>query len=42
MTAKGNGGSGRRRLALVASKGTLDGAYPPLILIRIAISKYAE
>lgn len=28
----------RRRLALVASKGTLDGAYPPLILAATAVS----
>ena len=28
----------RRRLALVASKGTLDGAYPPLILAATAAS----
>lgn len=27
-----------RRLALVASKGTLDGAYPPLILAATAVS----
>ncbi|CAN5893740.1 DsrE/DsrF/DrsH-like family protein [soil metagenome] len=27
-----------RRLALVASKGTLDGAYPPLILASTAVS----
>jgi peroxiredoxin family protein len=32
------GGNGRRRLALVASKGTLDGAYPPLILAATAAS----
>jgi peroxiredoxin family protein len=30
--------NGRRRLALVASKGTLDGAYPPLILAATAAS----
>lgn len=30
--------SRRRRLALVASKGTLDGAYPPLILAATAAS----
>jgi peroxiredoxin family protein len=38
--APGNGGNGngRRRLALVASKGTLDGAYPPLILAATAAS----
>jgi peroxiredoxin family protein len=28
----------RRRLAIVASKGTLDGAYPPLILAATAVS----
>jgi peroxiredoxin family protein len=28
----------RRRLALVASKGALDGAYPPLILAATAVS----
>jgi len=33
-----NGANGRRRLALVASKGTLDGAYPPLILAATAAS----
>ena len=32
------GNGGRRRLALVASKGTLDGAYPPLILAATAAS----
>jgi len=31
-------GTRRRRLALVASKGTLDGAYPPLILAATAAS----
>jgi peroxiredoxin family protein len=35
MSGKGNG---TRRLALVASKGTLDGAYPPLILAATAAS----
>ena len=35
---KGNGDSGRRRIALVASKGTLDQAYPPLILATTAAS----
>jgi peroxiredoxin family protein len=30
--------NGTRRLALVASKGTLDGAYPPLILAATAAS----
>ena len=30
--------SRRRRLAMVASKGTLDGAYPPLILAAAAAS----
>jgi peroxiredoxin family protein len=30
--------SGRRRLALVASKGSLDAAYPPLILAATAAS----
>jgi peroxiredoxin family protein len=34
----GNGKGRRRRLALVASKGTLDGAYPPLILAATAAS----
>ena len=34
----GNGNGRRRRLALVASKGTLDGAYPPLILAATAAS----
>ncbi len=32
------GSARRRRLALVASKGTLDGAYPPLILAATAAS----
>jgi len=44
--ARRHGGTGarqgetnaRRRLALVASKGTLDGAYPPLILAATAAS----
>lgn len=39
--ARGHGGTGptrRRRLAMVASKGTLDGAYPPLILAATAAS----
>jgi len=39
--AQGRGGTGngrRRRLALIASKGTLDGAYPPLILAATAAS----
>ena len=31
-------GNGRRRLAMVASKGTLDNAYPPLILAATAAS----
>ena len=36
---EGNGnGDRRRRLALVASKGSLDGAYPPLILAATAAS----
>lgn len=34
---KGHDGR-RRRLAMVASKGTLDGAYPPLILATTAAS----
>jgi peroxiredoxin family protein len=34
----GEAGERRRRLALVASKGTLDGAYPPLILAATAAS----
>ena len=34
----GGSGNGRRRLALVASKGSLDGAYPPLILAATAAS----
>ncbi len=39
MSSAGNGsGNGRRRLALVASKGTLDQAYPPLILATTAAS----
>jgi peroxiredoxin family protein len=39
VSGKDNGGNGqRRRLALVASKGTLDGAYPPLILAATAAS----
>jgi peroxiredoxin family protein len=33
-----SGSERRRRLALVASKGTLDGAYPPLILAATAAS----
>ena len=37
-TDNGGNGNGRRRLALVASKGTLDGAYPPLILAATAAS----
>ncbi|HLF76301.1 MAG TPA: DsrE/DsrF/DrsH-like family protein [Dehalococcoidia bacterium] len=36
VAAKVKGKSGRRRLALVASKGTLDMAYPPLILASTA------
>jgi peroxiredoxin family protein len=37
--AQGRGGHGRRkRLALIASKGSLDGAYPPLILAATAAS----
>lgn len=36
--ARAEGGGRRRRLALVASKGTLDGAYPPLILAATAAS----
>ncbi len=35
---EGKGNGRRRRLALVASKGTLDGAYPPLILAATAAS----
>ena len=35
---RGGNGNGRRRLALVASKGSLDGAYPPLILAATAAS----
>lgn len=31
-------GNGRRRLAMVASKGSLDNAYPPLILAATAAS----
>jgi len=31
-------GHDRRRIALIASKGTLDGAYPPLILATTAAS----
>ena len=34
----GGNGNGRKRLALVASKGTLDQAYPPLILATTAAS----
>lgn len=34
----GGEGGRRRRLAMVASKGTLDGAYPPLILAATAAS----
>jgi peroxiredoxin family protein len=34
----GRGAKRTRRLALVASKGTLDGAYPPLILAATAAS----
>ena len=33
-----SGESGRRRLALVASKGSLDAAYSPLILATTAAS----
>ena len=36
--AEGEPSGRRRRLALVASKGTLDGAYPPLILAATAAS----
>ncbi len=36
--AEGRDAGRRRRLALVASKGTLDGAYPPLILAATAAS----
>lgn len=35
---EGVGGTGSKRLALVASKGTLDQAYPPLILATTAAS----
>ncbi len=35
---EGGSNGRRRRLALVASKGTLDGAYPPLILAATAAS----
>ena len=38
MSDDGRGANRRRRLALVASKGTLDGAYPPLILAATAAS----
>ncbi len=37
-TREERSGGRRRRLALVASKGTLDGAYPPLILAATAAS----
>ena len=33
---KGSGSNGNRTLALVASKGSLDMAYPPLILANAA------
>jgi peroxiredoxin family protein len=36
MTARS--GNGKRRLAMVASKGSLDNAYPPLILAATAAS----
>ena len=36
--AAGGESARRRRLALVASRGTLDGAYPPLILAATAAS----
>jgi peroxiredoxin family protein len=36
--ARGDRDEGRKRLALVASKGTLDQAYPPLILATTAAS----
>lgn len=38
MTAASNGATAPKRLALVASKGTLDQAYPPLILASTAAS----
>jgi peroxiredoxin family protein len=39
MSGGGNGGGrDRKRLALVASKGTLDQAYPPLLLATTAAS----
>lgn len=38
MSDTANGNGRRRRLALVASKGTLDAAYPPLILAATAAS----
>lgn len=38
MTGTENAPTTRRRLALVASKGTLDQAYPPLILATTAAS----
>lgn len=38
MSDQAHGNGRRRRLALVASKGTLDAAYPPLILAATAAS----
>lgn len=38
MTSASNGANAPKRLALVASKGTLDQAYPPLILASTAAS----